>query len=125
VQLMFAGVVPIDPHIKSGRLRGIAVTSLKRAAAAPQFPTVAESGLPGFEIVGWYGMMAPAKTPKAIIDKLHAEILKALQSKEIGDRLKNEGAEVVGNTPAEFTAFLKTDIQRWAQVIKRAGAKID
>jgi tripartite-type tricarboxylate transporter receptor subunit TctC len=124
VQLMFAGIVPIDPHIKSGRLRGIAVTSLKRAAAAPQFPAIAET-LPGFDIVGWYGVLAPAKTPSAIVNKLHAEILKALRSKEIGERLVSEGAEVVGNTPTEFTAFLKTDIARWAQVIKRAGAKVD
>jgi tripartite-type tricarboxylate transporter receptor subunit TctC len=124
VQFMFAGIVPIDPHIKSGRLRGIAVTSLKRAAAAPQFPAIAET-LPGFDIVGWYGLLAPAKTPAAIVNKLHAEILKALKSKEIGERLVSEGAEVVGNTPAEFTAFLKTDIARWAQVIKRTGAKID
>jgi tripartite-type tricarboxylate transporter receptor subunit TctC len=124
VQFMFAGIVPIDPHIKSGRLRGIAVTSLKRAAAAPQFPAIAET-LPGFDIVGWYGLLAPAKTPAAIVNKLHAEILMALKSKEIGERLVSEGAEVVGNTPAEFTAFLKTDIARWAQVIKRTGAKID
>ena len=95
-----------------------------RAAAAPQFPAIAET-LPGFDIVGWYGVLAPAKTPTAIVTKLHAEILKALRSKEIGERLVSEGAEAVGNTPAEFTAFLKTDIARWAQVIKRAGAKVD
>ncbi len=124
VQLMFAGIVPIDPHVKSGRLRGLAVSSLKRAAAAPQFPAIAET-LPGFEVVGWYGLLAPAKTPKDIVDKLHGEILKALKSKDIGDRLVSEGAEVVGNTPAEFTAFLQADITRWAQVIKRTGAKID
>lgn len=124
IQAMFAGIVPIDPHVKSGRLRGIAVSSLKRSTAAPQYPAIAET-LPGFDIVGWYGVMAPAKTPKAIVDKVHSEILKALRSKEISERLASEGAEVVGNTPAEFTAFLKTDIVRWAQVIKRAGAKLD
>jgi tripartite-type tricarboxylate transporter receptor subunit TctC len=124
MQFMFAGFAPVDPHVKSGRVRGIAVTSLKRATAAPQFPTVAET-LPGFDIVGWCGLMAPAKTPQSVIDKLHAEVLRALLSREVGERLKSEGAEVVGNTPAEFTAFLKADLQRWAQVIKRTGAKID
>ena len=121
---MFAGIMPVDPHVKSGRLRGIAVTGAKRSTAAPQFPTVAET-LPGFEIVGWVGLLAPAKTPHAIIDKLYTETLRALQSREIGDRMKSEGAEIVGNSPAEFTEFLKADLQRWARVIKRAGAKID
>ena len=124
MQFMFAGIVPVDPHVKSGRLRGIAVTGAKRTAALPQFPAVAET-LPGFEIVGWTGVLAPAKTPLAIIDKLHAETLRALRTREFGERLKNEGAEVVGNSPAEFAEFLKADLQRWAQVIKRAGAKID
>jgi tripartite-type tricarboxylate transporter receptor subunit TctC len=121
---MFAGIVPIEPHVKSGRLRGVAVTGLKRSSAVPQFPAVAES-LPGFEIVGWVGLLAPAKTPRAIIDKLHAETLRALQSREVGDRLRSEGTEIVGSTPAEFGEFLKADLRRWAQVIKKAGAKID
>ena len=124
MQFMFAGIVPVDPHVKSGRLRGVAVTSLKRSRAVPQFPAVAES-LPGFEIVGWVGLLAPAKTPRAIVFRLHAETLSALQSRDVGDRLKSEGTEIVGSTPAEFGEFLKADLQRWAQVIKRAGAKID
>jgi tripartite-type tricarboxylate transporter receptor subunit TctC len=125
VQLMFAGIVPIDPHVKAGRVRGIAVSSLKRSTAIPQVPTIAESGLPGFEVVGWYGVLAPARTPPAIVERLHREFLKILQTPEIRDRLTSEGAEPVGNTPAEFTAFLKTDIARWAKVIKAAGAKLD
>ena len=124
MQFMFAGIVPVDPHVKSGRLRGVAVTSLKRSRAVPQFPAVAES-LPGFEIVGWVGLLAPAKTPRVIVSKLHAETLSALQSRDVGDRLKSEGTEIVGSTPAVFGEFLKADLQRWAQVIKRAGAKID
>ena len=125
VQLMFAGIVPIDPHVKAGRVRGIAVSSAKRSAAVPQVPTITESGLPGFEVVGWYGVLAPAHTPQAIIDRLHREFLRILQTPEIRDRLTSEGAEPVGNSPAEFTAFLKTDIARWAKVIKAAGAKLD
>ena len=125
VQLMFAGIVPIDQHVKAGRVRGIAVSSSKRSSAIPQVPTIAESGLPGFEVVGWYGILAPARTPPAIIEQLHREFVKILQTPEIRDRLTSEGAEPVGNTPAEFTAFLKTDIARWAKVIKAAGAKLD
>jgi len=125
VQLMFAGIVPIDPHVKSGRVRSIAVTSAKRSVAIPQVPTIAESGLPGFEVVGWYGVLAPARTPHPVVARLHNEFVKILQTQDIRDRLLSEGAEPVGNTPAEFTAFIKTDIGRWAKVIKAAGAKLD
>ena len=125
VQLMFAGIVPIDPHVKSGRVRSIAVSSAKRSVAVPQVPTVAESGLPGFEVVGWYGVLAPARTPHPVVARLHNEFVKILQTQDIRDRLLSEGAEPVGNTPAEFTAFIKTDIGRWAKVIKAAGAKLD
>jgi len=125
VQLMFAGIVPIDPHVKSGRVRSIAVSSAKRSVAIPQVPTIAESGLPGFEVVGWYGVLAPARTPHPIVARLHNEFIKILQTQDIRDRLLSEGAEPVGNTPAEFTAFIKTDIGRWAKVIKAAGAKLD
>ncbi len=125
VQLMFAGIVPIDPHVKAGRLRAIAVSSPQRAASIPQVPTIAESGLPGFEVVGWYGVLAPARTAPAIVARLHREFVTILQAPEMRDRLTSEGAEPVGNTPAEFTAFLKTDLARWAKVIKAAGAKLD
>jgi tripartite-type tricarboxylate transporter receptor subunit TctC len=125
VQLMFAGIVPIDPHVKAGRVRSIAVSSARRTASLPQVPTIAESGLPGFEVVGWYGILAPARTPPAIVDRLHRELIAILKTPEISDRLTREGAEPVGNSPAEFTAFLKTDIARWAKVIKTAGAKLD
>jgi tripartite-type tricarboxylate transporter receptor subunit TctC len=122
---MFAGIVPIDPHVKAGRVRGIAVSSAKRSVAIPQVPTIAESGVPGFEVVGWYGMLAPAHTPQAIVARLNGELLKILQAPDVRDRLWGEGAEPVGNSPAEFTAFIKTDIARWAKVIKTAGAKLD
>ena len=125
VQLMFAGIVPIDPHVKSGRVRSIAVSSAKRSVAIPHVPTIAESGLTGFEVVGWYGVLAPARTPHPIVARLHNEFIKILQTQDIRDRLLSEGAEPVGNTPAEFTAFIKTDIGRWAKVIKAAGAKLD
>ena len=125
VQLMFAGMVPIDPHVRSGRLRGIAVTSAKRSTAMPQYPTIAESGLPGFEVVPWYAFVAPARTPKPVVDTLHREIVRALQSVDLKERLAAEGAEPVGMPPAEFGAYLRNEVSRWAVVIKRAGAKID
>ena len=125
VQLMFAGIVPIDPHVKSGRVRGIAVSSAKRSSAVPQFPTFQEAGLPGFEVVGWYGVLAPAKTPQPILDRLTAELRKIQQTPEFRDRLKAEGAEPVDATPKEFGEFLKRDIARWKPVIAASGAKLD
>ena len=91
----------------------------------PELPTVAESGLPGFEVVGWYGVLAPAGTPAAIVNRLHAEIVKVLALPEIRDRIAGEGAEVVGDTPAQFAAFLKADIARWAPLIKQSGARLE
>jgi tripartite-type tricarboxylate transporter receptor subunit TctC len=125
VQLMFAGIVPIDPHVKAGRVRGIAVSSARRSISLPQVPTIAESGLPGFEVVGWYGVLAPARTPQPVVSRLHGEFIKILQTPDVRARLLGEGAEPVGNSPAEFAAFIKTDIARWAKVIKAAGAKLD
>ncbi len=125
VQFMFAGLLPAQVQVKANRLRAIAVTSAKRSAFMPDLPTVAESGLPGFEYVGWYGVLAPAGTPSAIVKRLHAEIVSVLALPEIRDRLAGDGAEVVGNTPVEFAAFLKTDIARWAPVIKQSGARLE
>jgi tripartite-type tricarboxylate transporter receptor subunit TctC len=125
VQFMFAGLLPAQAQVKVNRLRAIAVTSAKRSSFMPELPTVAESGLPGFEVVGWYGVLAPAGTPAAIVNRLHAEIIKILAQPEIRDRIAGEGAEVVGDTPAQFAAFLKADIARWAPLIKQSGARLD
>ena len=125
VQFMFAGLLPAQAQVKASRLRAIAVTSAKRSSFIPELPTVAESGLPGFEVVGWYGVLAPAGTAPAIVDRLHAEIVKILAQPEIRDRIAGEGAEVVGDTPAQFAAFLKSDIARWAPLIKQSGARLD
>ena len=125
VQFMFAGLLPAQAQVKANRLRAIAVTSAKRSSFMPELPTVSESGLPGFEVVGWYGVLAPAGTPPAIVNRLHAEIIKVLAQPEIRDRIAGEGAEVVGDTPAQFAAFLKSDIARWAPLIKQSGARLD
>lgn len=125
VQFMFAGVLPAQVQVKANRLRAVAVTSAKRSAFMPELPTVAESGLPGFEYVGWYGVLAPAGTPPAIVERLHAEIVRVLALPEIRDRLAGEGVEVVGDTPGQFAAFLKSDIARWAPLIKQSGARLE
>ncbi len=122
---MFAAIVPVQPHVKSGRLRALAVSSLRRSITAPDLPTVAESGLPGFEYIGWYAVLAPAETPASIVARLYSEFVKILQSPNLRERLLADGAETVGNTPAEFAAFLKTDLARWSKIIRQAGAKID
>jgi len=125
IDFMFAAIVPIQPHVKSGRLRALAVSSTRRSVTAPDVPTVAESGLEGFEYIGWYGVLAPAGTPGPVIKRLHAEFVKILHAPDLRERLLTDGAETIGNSPAEFAAFLKAEIGRWARVIKQAGAKID
>jgi tripartite-type tricarboxylate transporter receptor subunit TctC len=125
VQFMFAGLLPAQAQVKANRLRAIAVTSAKRSSFIPELPTVSESGPLGFEVVGWYGVLAPAGTPPVIVSRLHSEIIKVLAQPEIRDRIAGEGAEVVGDTPAQFAAFLKADIARWAPLIKQSGARLD
>ena len=125
IDFMLAAIVPIQPHVKSGRLRAIAVSSTRRSVTAPDVPTVAESGLEGFEYIGWYGVLAPAGTPNTVIERLHAEFVKVLRLPDLRERLLADGAETMGNSPAAFAVFLKAEIERWARVIKQAGAKID
>lgn len=110
--------------IKAGRLRALAVTGRHRSSAAPQVPTVAESGLPGYVVTGWYGMMAPAATPVAVLRALHEGTVKALKSKEVSSRLAAEAADVSGNTPLEFAAFLKLESEKWTAVIRKAKVRL-
>ncbi|HZM45196.1 MAG TPA: tripartite tricarboxylate transporter substrate binding protein [Burkholderiales bacterium] len=121
--LYFGNVPSVIQHARAGKLRAIAVTGLKRSTAAPDIPTVNESGIPGFEVTTWYGVSAPAKTPRPIIDKLHAEIVRALKSQDLRDYLVNSGADIVGNTPEQYTAFVQNEIVKWSKVIKGAGIK--
>ena len=109
--------------IKAGRLRALAVTSGKRAAVAPDLPTVAEAGVPGYLVTGWYGMFVPAATPAQVINTLHAATVKALRSKEVSERLSGEAAEIAGSTPPQFAEFLKTEITKWAGVVRKAGLR--
>ena len=110
--------------IKAGRLRALAVTSGKRSSAAPEVPTVAESGVPGYVVTGWYGMLAPAATPVPVLRVLHEGAVKALKSREVSGRLSNEAAEIVASTPREFAVFLKTESEKWTAVIRKSKVKL-
>ncbi len=121
IQAYWATMPPTLPHVRSGRLKGLAVGSLKRSKAAPDIPTVSELGYPGFEAGSWFGMLAPAGTPKSIIVRLNKEVVGALAAPELNERLSAEGAEPAGNTPEEFAAFIKNELVKWAKVTKAAG----
>ena len=123
VQMMMSSMLPAVPHVRAGRLRGLAVTSAKRNAALPEMPTVAESGVPGFETTSWHGVLVPAKTPKAISDRLHAELVKMLNQPDVKERFANLGMDTVGNTQQQFAAYIKSESEKWAKVIKAAGIK--
>ena len=120
VPLLFLTVVSSLPQVKAGRLRGLAVSGAKRLAIAAEFPTVAEAGFPGYEVSGWYGILAPAGTAAPVITKLNAEIVAILRSPEIKDRLAADGSEAVGSTPQEFADHLRREIAKWARVVKAA-----
>jgi tripartite-type tricarboxylate transporter receptor subunit TctC len=125
VQMSFAGMVPVQPLIRSGRVRALAVTTAQRIPSLPDLPTVAESGVPGFEVVGWYGFLAPAGVPKPIVAKFHTEIVKVLRDPEVTRRLTTDGAEIVASAPDEFEKFLRADIVKWAKVVKASAAQLD
>ena len=125
VQVMFNNVLSMIGLVKADRLRALAATSARRLAVAPELPTVGESGLPGYESGAWYGVLAPARTPPDIVARLNREIVAILKSREVRQRLENDGAEPVGNTPAEFAAIMRSDIAKWAKVVAAAGMRID
>ncbi len=122
--LYFGNVPSVINHHRSGKLRGIAVTGAKRSSAVPDIPTVSESGVPGFEVTTWYGFAAPAKAPRAIVDKLHAEIVKVINSPDMKEKLIAQGADPVANTPEQATAHVEREIAKWTKVIKGAGITV-
>lgn len=125
ISIMFPGAPIALPQVKSGKLRALGTTGARRMSAAPELPPIAESGMPGYEVSVWYGIVAPAGTPAAAISRLHAEISKIVQLPDIKDRWAVLGAEPLHNTPEQFAAFLKADIGKWAKVVRDAGVKID
>ncbi|MGE5791132.1 MAG: tripartite tricarboxylate transporter substrate-binding protein, partial [Bacteroidota bacterium] len=125
VPLMFDTTVVAAPHIQSGKVRALAVTSTKRVGSLPNVPTMAEAGVKGYEIVSWQGIFAPAGTPKEVVQRLNAEVVKILAMPDMRERLAGLGLDPVGNTPDEFAAFQKGEIAKWAKVVKEAKISAD
>jgi tripartite-type tricarboxylate transporter receptor subunit TctC len=125
VAMMFHSIVGVFPYVKTGRLRALAVTTPQRSALVPEIPTMAESGLPGFEVETWYGALAPARVPREIIDKLSREIDRILKLPDMRERLQSQGVEPVGGTPEKFGARIASDLAKWAKVAKASGAQVD
>jgi tripartite-type tricarboxylate transporter receptor subunit TctC len=125
VQLMFGTLVAILPHIKAGRLRALAVTGRNRSVLLPEVPTLAESGLPGYEAGSWYGILAPAGTPGAIVARLNAEINNAIRQPEVRERLAAEGAEVIGGTPEEFAVHIRSELARMKKLVREGGLRVE
>jgi tripartite-type tricarboxylate transporter receptor subunit TctC len=125
VPVAFESMVSVLPQVKGGRLRALATTGNRRSGLLPDVPTVAEAGLPGYESIAWYGVMAPGGTPKPIVDKLNAEISKALDTPELKQRVADLGSDSVHGTPEQFGAFIKSETSRWGKVVKESGATVD
>jgi len=123
LDVVYNGITSAVALIRGGKLRALAVTSLQRSAALPDVPTLNESGLKGFEAVAWNGLSAPAKTPRDVIMKINADVIKIVNSPELKERLKADGSDPVGNSPEQYAAFLRNEIAKWAKVIKFAGVK--
>ena len=121
MQLVFSSAPTAVPQVKAGKIRALAVTTAKRSILLPELPTIAESGLPGFEADNWYGIAVAAKTPRPIIDRLNAEFVRILNSADIKDALLKQGLEVSTSTPDAFAVYMKTEYDKWGKVIRDAG----
>jgi tripartite-type tricarboxylate transporter receptor subunit TctC len=125
VQMMFSNMLPAMPHVRTGKLVGLAVTSAKRSPAAPDLPTVAESGIPGYEATSWHGVVLPAATPSPIVKRLYTELRQITQQPDVKDRFAADGTQVIGSTPEEYAAIVKSESAKWAKIIKAAGIKAE
>jgi tripartite-type tricarboxylate transporter receptor subunit TctC len=125
VQMFFTGIPPVIGDIKAGTLRAVGVTTAKRTPTLPDVPTIAESGVTGFDVAPWFGTLAPARTPAPVVARLNAESVKVLRAANVRGRLARDGVDVVGNTPQEFGAFIRSEMQKWAKAIKESGAKVE
>jgi tripartite-type tricarboxylate transporter receptor subunit TctC len=119
------GLLTINQHAKAGKIRVLAVTTLKRSSTAPEYPTLAESGFPGFDTSLWFGLLAPAATPKEIVAKVHDDVIQVLKLPDVKARIAEQGADIVGDTPAEFAAFISAESAKYARIIKQAGVKLE
>jgi tripartite-type tricarboxylate transporter receptor subunit TctC len=124
VSIAFGNVAQSAPQVKAGRLRALAVGSLQRSAVMPQVPTVSESGVPGFESGAWYGIVAPAATAPAIIERLHGELTRILKLPDVQQRLRNEAYHIIADTPEQFTQAIRTEVAKWAPIVRQAGLRV-
>ena len=125
VSLVFGNIAQSSPQMKAGRLRALGVTSLRRSPVIPEVGTIAESGVPGFDTSTWYGMLAPAGTPRAVVDKINAEIVRVLQLPDVRERLAAEAFELPADTPDQFAAIIRAEMSRWAKLVKETGARVE
>lgn len=125
VQVAFANLLAVLPHVQAGKLRALGITSATRSSAAPNLPTIAESGLKGYDFTSWFGMLAPTGTPGDIVQKLNEEIVKVLKSPELKERFARDGADIIASDSQEFSAYLRSETTKWAKVIKEAGIRAD
>jgi len=123
--LLFENLISVGAHIESGKMRVLAIGASKRSSAMPDVPTVSEAGVPGYDMVLWFGVLAPAGTPRPVVGKLQGEMAGILKLPDVSERLARLGAEPVGSTPEQFDAFIKTEIAKWAKVVQEAGLKVD
>lgn len=125
IDLMLPGITPAAPHIRGGKLKGLAVTSRKRSAALPAIPTLIESGVPDFEAIGWYGMLVPAGTPRDVQARIHAELVKVLNMEDVKERLASQGGEAVSSSPAQFAAFMREELKKWTHLFRSLNIRIE
>jgi tripartite-type tricarboxylate transporter receptor subunit TctC len=124
VHMFFSNPVTAMPHARSGKLRAIAVSTAKRSQLAPELPTIAESGVPGYDMTNWIGMLAPAATPRAIVLRLNRDIVTILNAPEMKERFRAQGIDLVGSTPEAFAAFIRSELAKWRKVVEASGARI-
>jgi tripartite-type tricarboxylate transporter receptor subunit TctC len=125
VQMMFSNMLTAMPHVRAGKLRAIGISSAKRSPQAPDLPTIAESGLPGFSAVPWYGVLGPAALPRPIVNKINSEIAHALAERDMQERFVAQGIDLQSSTPEQFGALIKSEVVKWRKVVRDAGAKVD
>jgi tripartite-type tricarboxylate transporter receptor subunit TctC len=125
VQLVFSDMAPLAPYVKTGRLKALGVSSAQRSKLYPEIPTIAESGVPGYELAGWYGVVVPAATPRGIVDRLHTEYSKTMRTPDMIERYAALGVEAVDRTPEQFGAYMRTELVKWGDIIKRSGTKLE
>jgi tripartite-type tricarboxylate transporter receptor subunit TctC len=125
VQVMWESLNSISPHARSGKVKALAVSGSRRSPGFPDLPTIAEAGVPGYDLAGWYGVVVPVATPRPIVDRLHAEFSKAMRAPDIADRYATLGVEPVESTPEQFAAYMRTELVKWGDIVKRSGTKLE